>query len=436
MASRSSTPKLEIEMETKEVSILLKDAPLKSTQVSPPMMACKPVPTLDMQSRCIGIVCILVCICTWIGMAELEPVLFAGTPFAEKPFFLQYVANSCLMLCIIPWCVLETIGRMRRHFQVDSDTITRGGDTVGGRYRSKSLSQRNYRKRTMSESTSIFLNTAMMPSYHSIDLTPMGNLSKLSNLSKVSETQSSGIRALVIPSITVSGLLAAQNYLWFMSLYSTIVAVNTTIYQSQCVWVLLFSMYLLGTKPTVSKFMSVLFSVIGVAMISFLGQESEHNAVVNQNALGLVLCLSASVIYALMQVLMSRFEREHFDQDDHVQKLKDVLFFKFMMGAAVFLLWWPGFILLDVVGLETFVFPDSIEIWMNVMTLSVVVITFVIAYLIGITYSGALFMSVGTLLVVPTSYVVDIYLYDLNLSTFTVLGSSCIVVGFLLMQKR
>ena len=243
------------------------------------------------------------------------------------------------------------------------------------------------------------------------------------------------MRALAIPAITVSGLLAFQNYIWFLSLYSTIVAVNTTIYQSQCVWVLLFSMCLLGTKPTITKCLSVVFSLLGVALISFLGQESEHNDDVHQNALGLALCLTASVIYALMQVMMARFERQLFDQEDHFQKLKDVLFFKFMMGLSVFTLWWPGFFILDLVGLESFVFPDTVTLWMNVMTLSAVVLTFVISYLIGITYSGPLFMSVGTLLVVPTGYVVDIYLYDLSLSTFTVLGSSCIVVGFLLMQK-
>ena len=210
MASVPSPQREQVEMEFKDPSILLKSAPLKSEHISSPTITTKHAPSLDVQSRCIGIICISICIVTWIGMAELETALFANTPFTQKPFFLQYCANVSLMLCIIPWCILETIDRLRCQevHPCPSHRISS--------HRTKSLS----RRRTMSES--VVINTMMMPTYHSINLTVEPSKSLKSTPSA---------RDLMVPAITVSGLLAFQNYLWFMSLRSTIVAINTTIYQ-------------------------------------------------------------------------------------------------------------------------------------------------------------------------------------------------------------
>ena len=245
----------------------------------------------------------------------------------------------------------------------------------------------------------------------------------------------SSLRALVQSAIIVSGFNSLSSYLWFISLYYTIAAVNNTIYQSQCVFVLLFSICILGHKPTAFNILSVIVSAFGVAMISFFGTESEDNPSVEPNTFGIVMVLCAALSVALMQVMMHRVEQTHFDQEDSFQKLKDMLFFQFLMGAAVLTLSWPCFVVLDRIGIEPFMFPVGGEQWIKLFAFSALCVSFVLGWLVGITYSGAMFMSIGTMLVVPVSFVVDVWFYDLEISAVTIVGTVCVVVGFLLMQK-
>jgi len=378
------------------------NAPTQSTS----SITTKPVSISNFKSRSIGIVCVTICIITWIAIAELEPVLFAGTAFSEKPFFLQYVANSMLILCIVPWAVLKVIDR--KH-------------CVPRCFWSESL---------------IVLNAIKVPSYQSVDGMDGADPMDIALKSRgTTRSRPSTLRSLVMSAIMLSALNSLQNYLWLISLFYTIVAVNTTIYQSQCVFVLLLSVCILGHKPTAFHVLSVIVSVIGVVLISCFGAESEDNPSVDPSSFGVALCLIAAVVVALMQVMMHRVEQRHFDQGDVVQKLKDMLFFQFLMGVAVLTLWWPGFIVLDVSGIEPFVLPQGDEQWMKLIGLCALSLVFLMAYLVGITFSGALFISVGTLMVVPVSYVVDVWLYDLELSAVTIAGTVCVVIGFLLMQK-
>ena len=353
----------------------------------------KSVPISDLKSRCIGCFCVLICVISWIAIAELEPVLFAGTSFSDKPFFLQYTANSMLMLCIIPWAILKVVDRTP------------------------------FARNQILDESLIMLNTENVPSYQSVR-------------GKNMDSPSSSKALIMVPSaIIVSGLNSLQNYLWFVSLYYTIAAVNNTIYQLQCVFVLIFSMSILGHKPTVFNILSVIVSAFGVAMISCFGTESEDNPSVEPNTFGIVMVLCSAVIVALMQVMMHRVEQTHFDQEDSLQKLKDMLFFQFLIGTAVVTLWWPGFVVLDLLGIEPFMFPVGDEQWIKLFAFSALCFSFVIGWLIGITYRGALFMSLGILLVVPVSFVVDVWFYGLEISAVTIAGTVCVVVGFLLMQK-
>eukprot|EP01083_Nonionella_stella_P103238 294683_1 len=99
-------------------------------------------------------------------------------------------------------------------------------------------------------------------------------------------------------------------------------------------------------------------------------------------------------MYALFQVKMNAIEQKYFDQGSNYNKFKNMLFFQFMMGANIAVLTWPGFFILDYFGVELFVFPLNGNEWISIMILSAFTITYCITYIIGICFSGALFMSI------------------------------------------
>eukprot|EP01084_Bolivina_argentea_P310510 537341_1 len=161
-----------------------------NTQIQPHSQSC--------HSRFIGFICILLCIITWIGMAETEPLLFAHT--FQKPYFLTYLATSSLMLMIIPYFILN----------------------IRDKIKTKS------NKRIMNELTSINTIKNRVLNYRTMNHT-VGHFSNISQIQLATKRY----KQLLVPSITVSLLYFFNNYLWFISLYYTIASVNTTIYQSQ-----------------------------------------------------------------------------------------------------------------------------------------------------------------------------------------------------------
>ena len=267
--------------------------------------------------------------------------------------------------------------------------------------------------------------------YHSINIP---NTLSISSKSSISPTLTLKYRELLIPSITVSILYFINNYLWLVSLYYTIAAINNTIYQSQCIFVLIFSVFLLNKKLTIYNILSVISSIIGVALISFFGKEKENNSNIDPTYFGIILCLSASVIYALFQVKMNQIEKKYFDQNNEYNKFKHMLFFQFLMGFNILLLCWPGFIILDYFAIEIFVFPLNTTEWVSIMIITSLSFTYCITILIGITFSGALFMSIGTLLVIPFTYIMDIWLYNLIITPISIIGTVFVIIGFVLMQ--
>eukprot|EP01084_Bolivina_argentea_P056437 103304_1 len=356
-----------------------------------------------LHSRLIGFVCVVICIVAWISMAEIEPLLFAHS--FQKPYFLNYIATCSLMTMIIPYLILHTVDTVRTKL-------------------------RDNKRRIITEFTSINSFTNRFANYRTMQLTT--NRLRLPDVPPIH----SQYKKLLIPSITVSLLYFSNNYLWFISLYYTIAAVNNTIYQSQCIFVLIFSVVMLKKKPTKYNIMSVISSIIGVALISLLGREHEDNSSVQPDLFGILSCLSAALIYALFQVQMNAIEQQYFDQTNNYNKFKNMLFFQFMMGANIAVLTWPGFLILNYVGVESFVFPLNGNEWISIMILSTFTITYCITYIIGICFSGALFMSIGTLLVIPFTYVVDIWLYQLVITPVSVIGSCFVIIGFVLMQQK
>merc|ERR1712154_350078 len=126
-----------------------------------------------------------------------------------------------------------------------------------------------------------------------------------------------------------------------------------------------------------------------------------------------------------------QIEQKHFNQNCQYKKLKNMFFFQFMMGCTILLCCWPGFFVLNYFGVEIFVFPSSSE-WCSVLILTALNVAWCASILIGVTFSGAMFMSIGTLLVIPFSYIVDVVLYDLVITKISFIGSLFVIFDFIL----
>lgn len=51
----------------------------------------------------------------------------------------------------------------------------------------------------------------------------------------------------------------------------------------------------------------------------------------------------------------------------------------------------------------------------------------------GITYTYPLFISIGTVLGIPLSIIVDKFLNDTKITAFQIVGSVCVIAGFILL---
>ncbi len=83
--------------------------------------------------------------------------------------------------------------------------------------------------------------------------------------------------------------------------------------------------------------------------------------------------------------------------------------------------------------METFAIP-SFEDWGEIGAVCVMDTLFVSAFLSGVMLTSPLLMSVGQLLVIPTTFTWDIMFNGYKVQPLGILGSSFIFVGFILME--
>eukprot|EP01084_Bolivina_argentea_P106885 191158_1 len=156
-------------------------------------------------SYLIGMICLLIWIICTITACETEPLL---SNTYQKPFLLTYTATSLLILMIIPWSIIHKY---------------------------------NDNNKNLSELTKLKNIPQHQINYNTID--------KKNNQYQYLPNK---IKQL-ITYITISLLYFFSTYLWWLSLYYTIASVNNTLFQSQCVFVLIFSVFILKKKLNILK---------------------------------------------------------------------------------------------------------------------------------------------------------------------------------------
>ncbi|XP_038047864.1 solute carrier family 35 member F5-like [Patiria miniata] len=173
-----------------------------------------------------------------------------------------------------------------------------------------------------------------------------------------------------------------------------------------------------GDKFTLTKLVSVLFSVGGVAMVSFTTTDNAHEEV----KVGSFWALGGAFLYAVYLVMLKR-------RVDNENTLDIPMFFGFV-GLFNFLLIWPGLIILHFSNWETLEMP-SVKVVLY-LALNGIIGTVIseFLWLWGCFLTSSLIATLALSLTIPISILLDMYLSRVHFSLLFFVGAVPIFVSF------
>jgi len=220
-----------------------------------------------------------------------------------------------------------------------------------------------------------------------------------------------------------AGLMAilsfASGLFWYISLPETTVGVNTAVYQASCIFIYIFSIFILKEKITFGKILSVSICVSGVVLLSLYGTDTTGNSVE-----GIIWVLASTIVYSLAETIYGKII--------HNRGVSWNFSFLFLglMGAFTALFLWPVILIVHVTQYEVWEFPSLFVLGYYVLY-SFLDTIFNVGFFIGIHLTSPLFMAVGTLLTIPVSIIVDKFWHNIDLSWISGIGMILVVLGFL-----
>jgi len=225
------------------------------------------------------------------------------------------------------------------------------------------------------------------------------------------------------------------NCLWYTSLKVTVVSLNNTIYQSNCVFVLLFSFLLLGEQVTFTKFFACILSIGGVVMVTF-SMPTDPDSPAGNSVVGIICDVVACLCFALWEVGFTFITTKYLQMTN---QLADTLLFMVGIGMVNLLLFWPFMILLHFTGIESFELPPDWEAALTIATPGFLEMIVTISLLYGITLSSPVFMAMGMVLVIPVTFFSDIIVFQNQsvdiINAYSMVGAAFIIFGFVLIQQ-
>ena len=367
-----------------------------SSEVEDPTLVPPKPFILDDKKRCsrsnmLGIFCLILCLITWETMGELLQDVNLEYP---KPATLTFIVHSWYAVLLLPWVII--------------------------------------RRNT--------LRAAVNKNWMMIKL-----------------------------ALALFPLMWLAAYLWYVSLRSTLVSANNAIYQSQCVFVYIVSMFVLGEKFDLHKVGVLALCVVGVALVVFAADNSTDNASnttlvpatapsssshagpmkIKQTLWGYTALLLGVVAFAFYEVIFKKYEQQeeqrkrleikaagpigsvgmvsHSHQEDVLEA--SVVFLGFC-GLVNIGLGWPFVVAFDVIGLEPFLLPSA-KLTQQIMLNGFIDTIFNFAFIWGVALTSPVFMSTGTILIIPVGIVVDGVLGKGTMNFWQLCGVGLIVCGFL-----
>eukprot|EP01084_Bolivina_argentea_P260119 439160_1 len=330
--------------------------------------------TISLKNKLLSILCGIICITTWISNAHIIKDIqdVSNDEQYDKPFFLMWMSGVTYILLFIPWYLVETYSNSQtKHY------------------------------------------------------------SKMDNDYSNSDSYCKRFKQLSLPAMLLGLINLFVEFTWAVSLNDTMVSVNTAIYQSEVALVYILSIIFLGMKVTLQKTLSVVICVVGIVTIA-IGEHITYTYTdedVTYNSINGIIMLIISVF--LEAILIVGIE---YVSDKYFNKSNDMIFLQSLMGFFILFTTWPIFFIFDKLNVEKFELPSTGNQWIVSVLSMILNVAFFGALFMGIHLTNAVFMAIVILFVLPVGYFSDVIIYEYVGSIWAYIGTSLIIIGFLMME--
>ncbi|CAB0019736.1 unnamed protein product [Nesidiocoris tenuis] len=367
----------------------------------------------------------------WVSSSELTKYIYQQASF-EKPFFSTYVKTSMFTVYLLGLCFYPP-------WKDYCSSPTKYTETIFANRSSPPTYvpikwEEKHEKCSGSESDDTSLNRAVK----------FCKLAEVRQMSETNATDAFWARLSYHASIKASHLarraanrLSVEQVakiafyfclLWFVANYTFQAALAYTdagtvalLSSSSSVFTLLLAgIFPAGSadKFTFSKLVAVIFSVIGLIIISF-----SHSQLEIKIPLGLLLSLMSAFFYATYLVFLRRIV----DNDDNIEI---PMFFGFV-GLFNLLLLWPVFFLLHYCKWELFEWPNKHQWTFIIINGLVGTVLSEALWLWGCLLTSSLIATLALSMTIPLSIIADMIFSSVEYSTLFYIGSVPVLFSFL-----
>lgn len=230
--------------------------------------------------------------------------------------------------------------------------------------------------------------------------------------------------------LLISTLVFFGAYAWYLSLHMTIPSANNAIYQSASAFVFVFSVFLTKETVTIQKVLAVVAAIGGVILVTIFHDKGTNK--VHDSVLGYILVIVSTCMYALYEVLAKKCIPQVGGKFDRFINSIAMLS---CIGVFSLVTIWPGVIIVHYTGYETFEVPSNhigsliaVNMFLDTM--------FNLFLLFGIALSSPLFISIGSMLVIPVTLITDVVIHSIHVPVGVIMGCALIAMAFVLLHWR
>ncbi|RHZ79028.1 hypothetical protein Glove_152g16 [Diversispora epigaea] len=209
----------------------------------------------------------------------------------------------------------------------------------------------------------------------------------------------------------------------------------TAIYNTSCFWAYVFSILMLGESLKIRKISAVCLSIIGIIILTFFKKDSKipshGNNIINRDEYGFfpgdLIAIFSAILCGLCEVIYKKYASP---------PTPSILFSNTLtgfMGLTSLLLLWIPLPILHFTGIEKFELPNLYTFGF-ILLIALMGVMFNANFMMVISFTSPLFAAIGTMLTIPLVAIVDVWVTGVPLGMNTIIGSFCILIGFVLLS--
>ncbi|KAG7382850.1 hypothetical protein PHYPSEUDO_004301 [Phytophthora pseudosyringae] len=226
----------------------------------------------------------------------------------------------------------------------------------------------------------------------------------------------------------LSAFYCVTDYFWYAALADVSVAAGTAIFNCSPLFVYCFSICFLHERLSLGKLCGVLTSFVGVALVVMFQNGSDLDAIAGTGVVaGLMVALSAA-LYAGYEVAI------RMTVGDEITDTATLLTLTGLCGLVTIPLWIVGSVLLAYSPIEAIYeplgLPGSTHGLVLMLISGVMAIVFCVFLPLSLCWTSPLETSVGCMLTIPLSGIVDTVIHGTSFSWECIAGSALVMAGF------